>query len=446
MLDEFLESMTKLPTMARFAIGLTVILLAPPLCKRIRLPAVVGLLAAGVVLGPSGLHIAPKHGEVAQFFADVGVLLLMFFAGLEIDLEQFNRTRHRSLGFGLATFAIPLTAGFAAGSGFGYGPIAALLIGSLLASHTLLGFPIVQRLGVVRNEAVTVTIGATVFTDIASLLVLAICIPIHQAGFSAGTFVLELVELAVYIPLVLFGLSAVARFLMVRFQGSKDAQLLVMLVTVVVAAVGAEVIRLEGIIGAFLTGLALNRAVHKTAAKAELEFFGNTLFIPAFFLTVGFLIDLRAFLTTMVNNIGLVAAIVGGLIAGKLLAAMVARRAFRYSWDQCFVMWSLSLPQVAATLAAALVAFEAKNPEGRRLIDEPVMNSVIVLMVVTSVLGPVLTERFGQRLVGSDSPKAEPISEPMTEAGAGTSLVKTGGSFEQSDPAKSAIAPGPLGV
>jgi Kef-type K+ transport system membrane component KefB len=413
--DEFVESMTKLPVLARFAIGLAFILVVPHLCKRIRLPAVVGLVMAGVVLGPSGLHIAPKHGEVAAFFADVGKILLMFFAGLEIDLNQFNRSRNRSLGFGLATFTFPLAAGFAAGLGFGNGVIASLLIGSLLASHTLLGFPIVQRLGLVRNEAVTVTIGATVFTDIASLLILAVCIPIHQSGFSARAFTIQVVQLAVFIPLVLVGLSAAAQFLIGRFHGVKDAQLLVMLLLVVVAAIGAEVINLEGIIGAFLAGLALNRAVQQTEAKEELEFLGNLLFIPMFFLTVGFLIDVRVFLETIVSNFGLVAAIVGGLLVGKLLAAVVAQRTFGYSRDQGLIMWSLSLPQVAATLAAALVAYECKDPDGRRLIGAPVLNTVIVLMVVTSLLGPVLTEQIGRRLVASDAANAKSDSQPVAE-------------------------------
>ena len=413
MFDEFVESMTKLPVLARFAIGLAFILVVPHLCKRIRLPAVVGLVLAGVLLGPSGLHIAPKHGEVAAFFADVGKILLMFFAGLEIDLNQFNRSRNRSVGFGLATFALPLAAGFAAGVGFGYGWIAALLIGSLLASHTLIGFPIVQRLGVVRNEAVTVTIGATVFTDIASLLILAICIPIHQSGFSPRAFTIQVVQLAVFIPLVLFGLSAAARFLIAHFQGAKDAQLLVMLLLVVVAAIGAESINLEGIIGAFLAGLAMNQAFQQTAAKEELEFLGDVLFIPAFFLTVGFLIDVGVFMKTIVSNFGLVAAIVGGLIVSKLLAAQLARRAFGYSRDQGLVMWSLSLPQVAATLAAALVAYECKDPAGQRLIDAPVLNTIIVLMVVTSLLGPVLTERFGRRLVARDAANGKRVSQPV---------------------------------
>jgi Kef-type K+ transport system membrane component KefB len=369
----------------------------PPLCRRVRLPAVVGLLAAGVLVGPFGLRFAPRHAEVAQFFAEIGKLLLMFFAGMEIDLTQFNRTRNRSAGFGLLTFAFPLTAGLLVGLAAGYPLIGALLIGSLLASHTLIAYPIVERLGKLRNEAVTVTIGATVFTDLASLLVLAVCIPIHKSGFAPGTFALQVLELAVYVPAVVLGLGWTARKLFAR-KPPKEGQFALMLLLVAVAAVTAEAISLEGIIGAFLAGLAVNTATRDSEAKHDLEFIGNHLFIPVFFITIGFLIDLQTFANTLITHFWLVAGIVGGLIGGKLLAAEVAHRLFGYTRDEGLTMWSLSLPQVAATLAAALVAYETKNAAGERLIGEPVLNSVIVLLVVSSVLGPILTERYASRL------------------------------------------------
>jgi Kef-type K+ transport system membrane component KefB len=192
---------------------------------------------------------------------------------------------------------------------------------------------------------------------------------------------------------------------------SKEGQFLVMLLVVDLAAIGAEVIHLEGIIGAFLAGLALNQAAHESRAKHELEFLGNTLFIPMFFITVGFLIDLRVFAATIASHLGLVVAIVGGLIVSKLLVALLTCRVFGYSRYQGLVMWSLSLPQVAATLAAALVAFEAQDAQGRRLIDEPVLNSVIVLMVVTSILGPILTEQFGKRLAPARNPQPPATSQ-----------------------------------
>lgn len=184
MFGGFVESLAQLPLLARFALAMAIIWIVPALCKKIRLPSVVGLLLAGVLFGPHGLQVGPKSHEVANFFADLGKLLLMFFAGLEIDLVQFRRTGHRSLVFGLATFSLPLALGILAGLGFGYSLLAALLLGSLLASHTLLGYPIVQRLGLTRDESVTVTVGATIFTDLASLMILAVCIPIHLSGFS----------------------------------------------------------------------------------------------------------------------------------------------------------------------------------------------------------------------------------------------------------------------
>jgi Kef-type K+ transport system membrane component KefB len=369
----------------------------PPLCRRARRPAVVGLLAAGVLFGPYGLQVAPKHSEVAHFFADLGKLLLMFFAGMEIDLVQFNRTRNRSIGFGLLTFAFPLAAGLLVGFWAGYPWVGALLIGSLLASHTLIAYPIVEKLGQLRNEAVTVTIGATVFTDVASLLVLAVCIPIHVSGFAPETFAVQVLQLAVYVPAVVLGLGWVAQALFAR-KPPKEGQFALMLCLVAVAAVAAEAIHLEGIIGAFLAGLAVNTAARDSEAKHELEFIGNHLFIPVFFLTIGFLIDVRTFANTLVTHFWLVSGIVGGLIGSKYLAAEVARRAFGYTRAEGLTMWSLSLPQVAATLAAALVAYDTTNPAGDRLIGEPVLNSVIVLLVVTSVLGPILTERFAKRL------------------------------------------------
>lgn len=414
MFDGFLESLTELPLMARFAIALAVILTLPPLCQRLRLPAVVGFLLAGVLFGPSGLHVAPKNSEVAHFFSEVGKLLLMFFAGLEIELTQFQRVRHRSLTYGIASFATPLVCGAAVGRIFGYGWLSAFLIGSVFASHTLLGYPIVQRMKLVRNEAVTVTIGATIFTDVAALLVVAICIPIHMAGFSTTAFLTQVLELAIYVPVVLLGLSGVAHFLIGKLRHSTEGQFLVMLLIVAVAAIGAEAIRLEGIIGAFLAGLAVNRAVQHSPAKEQLEFLGNTLFIPVFFITIGFLIDVEVFLKTIVQNLGLVCAIVGTPIVAKWLASVATQKGLGYARDEGLIMWALSLPQVAATLAVALTAYQATNAAGAGLIDEPVLNSVLVLVVVTSILGPILTERFGQRLVAA-APGASMTEEPAEE-------------------------------
>ncbi|WLT39945.1 cation:proton antiporter [Synechocystis sp. B12] len=159
-------------------------LILPPIFERLKLPGLVGLLFAGIVLGKSGLGVLNEDSESIKLFTDIGKIYLMFVAGLEIDMVDFRRTKNRSLLYGSLTFAVPLLTGLAVGLTFGYSFNASVLLGSLFASHTLLGYPIVQRLGIVRNQAVMVTIGATIFTDIAALLVLAICISIHSGSFS----------------------------------------------------------------------------------------------------------------------------------------------------------------------------------------------------------------------------------------------------------------------
>src|SRR6516162_11376971 len=213
--DEMLAVLATLPGifqsiprngLVRFAVIMAIFLCLPPLCRRVRLPSCVGLLIMGVVIGPYGLRAFPHGGPVADFLAEIGKLLLMFFAGSEIDLSQFRLTGGRSLVFGSLTFSIPLIIGAGIAMLAGYSWLTAVLVGSLMASHTLLGFPIVQRMKLVTDEPVAVTIGGTILTDLMSLLVLAVCLPIHTSGFSAGVFVLQIVEMVVYVLLVFFGL------------------------------------------------------------------------------------------------------------------------------------------------------------------------------------------------------------------------------------------------
>jgi Kef-type K+ transport system membrane component KefB len=410
-----------LPLLVRFALVLAIFLLVPPLCRRVRIPSVVGLLFAGVALGPSGLHTLPNAAPVAEFFAEIGKLLLMFFAGLEIDLSQFRRTGGRSLVFGVLTFSIPLAVGVGVGLSAGYSWLAAVLIGSLMASHTLLGFPIVQHMRLVKDEAVAVTIGGTVFTDLASLLVLAVCLPIHSSGFSTASFALLIVELAGYLLLILFGLSAAARWAIGRLAGAKEQQVTLILLMIALAGFGAAAINLEPIIGAFLAGLAINRASPDKEAKEQLEFLGKTLFIPMFFVSIGFLIDVRVFIHTIVDRPVLVVGIVGGLIGAKYLAARLTVRLYGYSRIEGHLIWSLSLPQVAATLATAIVAFQTTDAAGTRLIDVPVLNTVLILVVVTSVLGPLLTQSFGQRQLAQQAAGATSATsaQPAADQDAG---------------------------
>lgn len=371
---------------------LAIVLIVPPIFERLRLPGLVGLLVAGVLLGPSAAGLLDPEEQIMKLFTDIGKIYLMFVAGLEIDLEEFRKTKERSLGFGIATFLLPLLGGTLVGQVFGFSLNSSILIGSLLASHTLLSFPIVSSLGVARNEAVTVTVGATIFTDIAALLVLAICVSIHQGEFSAASLAIQLGALALYSAAVLFGLDWAGREFFRRTGDEQSNQFLFVMLAVFLAALGAQLIDVDKIVGAFLAGLAVNDVVGRGPVEEKVEFVGSTLFIPFFFVGMGLLIDIPAFIKSLTEDLPLTLAIVGALIIGKFLAALLAKLLFRYSWDEAITMWSLSLPQVAATLAAALAAFEIE------LISESVFNAVIVLMLVTSVLGPVLTSTFASKL------------------------------------------------
>ena len=388
-----------------FAILLAVILVVPFCFEKLRLPGLLGLLAAGVVLGSNGLNVFQNESEVMKLLSDIGLVYLMFVAGLEIDMKQFQATKHRSIGFGSFTFALPLIAGIIVGRLFGFGWNASVLIGSLFASHTLLAYPIISRLGLVNNEAITVTIGATIFTDIGSLLVLAVCVGIHQGDFTVFSFARLFLGLIIYAAIILFGFKWLGQEVFRRCVDDENSQFLFVLLVVFLCAVGAEFIGVEKIIGAFLAGLSVNSVIGEGAVKEKVVFVGNALFIPIFFINLGLLINIPAFISS-ISSIWLTLAILIGLISSKFAAALLAKFVYRYSWLEMLTMWSLSLPQVAATLAATLVGYRAG------LLTEEVLNGVIVLMLVTATLGPIITTRSAVGLVPIQN--SDPIPNPLT--------------------------------
>jgi Kef-type K+ transport system membrane component KefB len=387
-----------MPVLAKFAVGMVMLVVIPRLSRRVHVPATVGLLLGGVIAGPYVLDIFGKVRPIADFLAELGKLLLMFFAGLEINLALFRRARDRSIALGIATTVFPLLLGTIVGLSFGYGVVPAIVIGSLLASHTLLGLTIVSRLGLGNLESVTVAVGATVMSDTLSLVVFAICVSIYTTGFSPAGLTLLVAEIVGYILLVLFGLSRLGAYVLKRVENEEDAYFVLMLSIMAIAGVLADAIQLPGIVGAFLAGLAINASAQKAPASLKLEFLSKSFFIPIFFVVTGFLIDPIKFVFGIFDDFFLVASIVGALLVGKWMAAWAVGHAFGYSPNERLNIWSLTLPQVAATLAATLVAHDTLNSAGQRLLDDRMFNVVLVLVFVTSVLGPLLTERFATRL------------------------------------------------
>jgi Kef-type K+ transport system membrane component KefB len=404
---EFLRAhLSSLPPLVRFVVGMSAIFIMPGLSRRLKLPSVVGLLVAGIILGPHVLDIFGKERPVADFMAELGKLLLMFYAGLEVDLKLFRQSRRRVTTFGLVTTTLPLVLGTAVGLWFGRPIIPAIVLGSLLASHTLLALPIVNELGVARLEPVTVTTGATVMSDTLSLVVFAVCVSTYQRGFSVSVLLVQLVEIVAFVLLVLFGLSRAAGFALKKVEHQEDAYFILLFTIMAVAAGLAGLVNLPGIVGAFLAGLALNEVVHNKEAEEKLGFLGKALFIPAFFLVTGFLIDPVAFVRSIGDHFALDISIILALLVGKFVAAEIVGRAFKYPQGARLTMWSLTLPQVAATLAAALVGFNTFDPLKQRLIDNQVLNSVFVLMLTTSILGPVLTQRYAPLMLPGEAKRS----------------------------------------
>jgi Kef-type K+ transport system membrane component KefB len=360
---------------------------------------VVGLLVAGIFLGPFMLDIFGKDRPIADFFADLGKLLLMFYAGLDVDLALFHQSQRKVTIFGLITTTLPLLLGTAVALWFGYPVIPAIVVGSLLASHTLLGIPIIKELGATRLEPVTVTCGATVMSDTLSLVVFAVCVSTYQRGFSMSVLAIQLVEIVGFVLFVLFVLSRVATYAMKKVEDQEDVFFVLMFAVLAVAAGLASLVQLPGIVGAFLIGLAINTAAQNKPAKEKLWFFANTLFIPAFFLVTGFLINPVVFYHSLIDNFALAVSIVMALVIGKFVAAEISGRLFKYPQAARLTVWSLTLPQVAATLAATLVGFKTFDPGGIRLIDDRILNAVFVLMLSTSILGPIMTQIFTPKML-----------------------------------------------
>ena len=286
----------------------------------------------------------------------------------------------------------------------------AVVIASLLASHTLLGLTAVARHGLGNLEPVTIAVGATVMSDTLSLVVFAVCVSIYTTGFSPTGVALLLAQIISYIMLVLFGLSRVGAYVLKKVENEEDAYFIVMLSIMTIAGVLAAAIQLPDIVGAFLAGLAVNAAARDAPASTKLQFLGKSLFIPIFFVVTGFLVNPITFVSGTVENFFLVASIVGALLIGKEIAARAVGLACGYNLNERLTIWSLTLPQVAATLAATLVAHETFGANGERLLDDRMLNVVLVLVFTTSILGPLLTEWFASRLAAEQKPQTRNLS------------------------------------
>jgi Kef-type K+ transport system membrane component KefB len=396
-IQEIFENATPL---IRLVVVLALILLAPRLFQKFKLPGVLGLISVGLIFGPNGFHLFKENGQVLMLFALLGKLLLLFFSGLDIEFDVLRKNLKKSITLAALSFTIPASAGFLLGVIFNYSYMTSLMIAVLFSSHSVdISYPILSKLGLTKEEPVSVTIGATAITDIASLILFAICLPIHTTGFSLGSFMLQLIFIAGFIPAIIIGFTWLGKKVF-KHLGEDAAEQMIFLLLVVGAAAGvAEWVDVEPIVGAFLAGLAVSTTLPDKGVRSQIDILGNTLFIPAFFISLGILIDPFVVIRTIQNHFLLVSGITLTVIITKVLAAWLAGSRFQYSVMQRVLIGSLTTPQVSSTLAVALVAYESMNAAGERLIDEAILNSVLVLMVISAVAGTVATEFIGKRIV-----------------------------------------------
>lgn len=376
-----------------FSLVLLIILLSPIVLRPIRVPGIIGLILSGVIIGPHGLNWLEKSSAVT-LFSTIGLLYIMFIAGLELDMNEFKKTKHKSFLFGFFTFIIPISIGFPVCYYFlGYNFLASVLIASMFATHTLVSYPIVNRYGISKNEAVAVAIGGTILTDTAVLIILAIITGASHGQINQEFWVTLGVSFAIFL-LIMFGvIPKIAKWFFQKIQTEHTGHYIFVLTVVFFAAFIAEIAGLEPIIGAFVAGLALNKLIPQSSALMNrIEFIGNAIFIPFFLIAVGMIVDVSILMN------GTSALIVAGTltlvaVVGKFLAAYATQKSFKYSKDQRNLIFGLSNSHAAATLAVIMVGYN------NNIIDDNVLNGTILLILITCIVATMVTENASKKVV-----------------------------------------------
>jgi Kef-type K+ transport system membrane component KefB/nucleotide-binding universal stress UspA family protein len=386
---------------AIFLIIMAIMLVAPLLFERFRLPGIVGLILAGVVVGPNGLGVLERDSTII-LLGTVGLLFLMFMAGLETSLDDLKYNAGKAVTFGIATFLVPMVLGTVAMKLLGYSFLASILVASCFASHTLLALPIASKLGIMRTPSVTATLGATLITNVLALLVLAIVVKAHQGNLNLSFWLFLIPSLTLYTVATLWGVPRVGRWFFRRFGHDEGAEFTFVVATLFVVSYVANLIEIEPIIGAFLAGIAITQLIPQLSPLMNrIQFIGNTLFIPFFLISVGMLVD--PFILVQEPKSLLVSVVmVGVAIVAKLIPAWGAGKIFGFDFSNIMVMFGLSVAQAASTLAAITVAFNIK------LVDRLTVNGTIAMILVTCIASPWFTARWGQNILTRGKGTTEP--------------------------------------
>lgn len=380
-----------------FLIVLCIILFAPMLLERLRIPSIVGMIFAGVLIGPHGFGVLERDGSF-ELFGKVGLYYIMFLASLEMNLQDVQRIKGRALTLGLLSFAIPMLIGYVANTFLlGYGIAASILIAAMYASHTLIAYPIVLRYGLSRLKSVSIAVGGTIVADTLTLLVLAVVGGMFKEHVTGLYWVWLVIKVILLGAIIIYVFPRVGRWFFRRYNESV-VQYVFVLGMVFLGAGLMELVGMEGILGAFLVGLVLNRLIPPSSPlMSHIEFVGNALFIPYFLIGVGMLINLGALIEHEGAILAACVMVVVGLVS-KWLASFTTQKVFRMSADERKLMFGLTGSRAAATLAVVLVGYKIILPNGTHLLGEDVLNGAMVLILVTCVVSSLITENTARQM------------------------------------------------
>ena len=373
-----------------FLIVMAIILVTPLISERLRLPGIIGIIIGGMLIGPHGFGFLEDNDRI-QFLSTIGLVYLMFSAGLEVDINQFMKVRARALVFGVITFIFPQLMGMGLGYILGLDWLGMILLGSAFASHTLIAFPILTKLGVTRNEAVAVTTGATVLTDIGAFIVLAVVLGADKGGLSFGYFAQLFILLALFTAAIIFGLPRFGKLVFQKLTG-RAVEFQFVIVALFVAAFVAEVIGVHEVVGAFLAGLAVNSMLPRHSPVAgHVLFIGESFFIPVFLLYSGLITDPLTFLKSPETII-----VAGGVTVvayvSKFIAAWLTSKIYKYTKAEFWTVYGLSHAQAAVTIPTLVIGLETG------LFDSTLFNAAILMILLTSITSPLIVQRFAPDL------------------------------------------------
>ena len=387
---------------------LCIVLFAPLLFNKLRMPHIIGMILAGLLIGPNGLNILERDSSF-ELFGKVGLYYIMFLASLEVNMQEMKQSKSGALLMGLAVFAIPIILGLGANMFIlEYDFIASLLLASMYASYTLISYPIVARYGLSRLRCVNFVVGGAMITDTLTLFVLAIVAGTFTGEADAWFVVFMLLKLLAIAAIIIFLFPRVARYFFRNYNDSVIQYIFVMVMLFLGAGM-MELAGMEGILGAFITGLVLNPLIpHSSPLMRRIDFVGNAIFIPYFLIGVGMMIDIRV-LFDGGGSLLVAGIMIATALTGKWIASFLVARRFRMSWNEQGLMFGLSTSQAAATLAAAFVGHGIILSDGSRLLNDDVLNGTIVLILATCIVSSIISDRASRKLIVSGAVLNKPV-------------------------------------